>query len=141
AAHAVDFRRQRPIVVDVGGGSVEIIAGQGDQIRWIESLKLGVVRLTERFLRSDPPGPREIATLQSHLDRTLAPVFRRARRFRPSLLVGTSGTLLNLTAMAAALEAGHAPARIHNRTLTLRRLAALPQKVFPYHTHQRSHLL
>jgi exopolyphosphatase / guanosine-5'-triphosphate,3'-diphosphate pyrophosphatase len=141
AAHAVDFRRQRPIVIDVGGGSVEIIAGQGDQIRWIESLKLGVVRLTERFLRSDPPEPREIATLQSHLDRTLAPVFRRARRFRPSLLVGTSGTLLNLTAMAAALETGNAPARIHNRTLTLRRLAAVREKVLAYDAEGRSELV
>src|SRR5262249_260744 len=75
---------------------------------------------------------------QSHLDRTLAPVFRRARGFRPSLLVGTSGTLLNLTAMAAALEAGHAPARIHNRTLTLRRLAAVRQKVFAYDAEERS---
>jgi exopolyphosphatase/guanosine-5'-triphosphate,3'-diphosphate pyrophosphatase len=141
AAHAVDFRRQRPIVIDVGGGSVEIIAGQGNQVRWIESLKLGVVRLTERFLRSDPPEPREIAALQSHLDRTLAPVFRRARRFRPSLLVGTSGTLLNLTAMAAALETGKTPARIHNRTLTLRRLGAVRERVLAYDADRRSELV
>jgi exopolyphosphatase / guanosine-5'-triphosphate,3'-diphosphate pyrophosphatase len=140
AAHAVDFRRQRPIVIDIGGGSVEIIAGQGAQIRWIESLKLGVVRLTERFLSADPPEPREIAALRSHIDRTLAPVFRRARRFRPSLLVGTSGTLLNLTAMAASLETGKAPTRIHGRTLRLRRLAAVREQVLACDADERSEL-
>jgi exopolyphosphatase/guanosine-5'-triphosphate,3'-diphosphate pyrophosphatase len=140
AAHAVDFRRERPIVIDVGGGSVEVIAGQGNQIRWIESLKLGVVRLTERFLRSDPPEPSEISALRSHLHRTLAPVFRRARRFRPSLLVGTSGTLLNLTAMASAIATGKAPARTHNRTLPLRKLAAVRAKVLACDADERAEL-
>jgi exopolyphosphatase/guanosine-5'-triphosphate,3'-diphosphate pyrophosphatase len=64
AAHALDFRRQRPIVIDVGGGSLEVMAGEGNELKWVESLKLGVVRLTERFIRSDPPEPREIAALR-----------------------------------------------------------------------------
>lgn len=140
AAHAIGFRRQRPIVVDIGGGSVEVIAGQGEQIRWIESLKLGVVRLTERFLRSDPPDEREIAALSAHLGRSLATVFCRARRFRPTLLVGTSGTLLNLTAMAAALESGKPPTRIHGRALRLQRLAAVRDKVLASDAGDRARL-
>jgi exopolyphosphatase/guanosine-5'-triphosphate,3'-diphosphate pyrophosphatase len=141
AAHAIDFRRQRAIVVDIGGGSVEVIAGQGDQVRWIESLKLGVVRLTERFLRTDPPEAREIAALRSHLDRSLAPVSRRARKHRPTLLVGTSGTLLNLTAMAAAHESGQPPARIHNRTLRLRRLEAVRERVLAENADERGDII
>ncbi len=140
AAHAVDFRHQRALVVDIGGGSVEIIAGEGRQMRWSESLKLGVVRLTERFLQSDPPAPREVSALRAHVERTLGPVFRRVRRLRPTLVVGTSGTLLNLTAMAAALEQGKPPARAHNRTLHRRGLEAVRQRVLGSSAEQRAAL-
>ena len=141
ATHALDLRRERAIVIDIGGGSVEIIAGEGKQVRWVESLKLGVVRLTERFLSSDPPEEREIAALQAHLDRTLRPIFRRARYFRPTLLVGTSGTLLNLTAMAAALESGRLPTKLHNRVLRLRGLEAVRKKVLGCTADERVNLL
>lgn len=140
AAHAMHFRQKRALVVDIGGGSVEIVAGEDRQMRWSESLKLGVVRLTERFLQSDPPLPREVATLRAHVERTLAPVFRRVRRLRPTLLVGTSGTLLSLTAMAAALELGKAPARVHNRILRLRGLEAVRERVLGSTAEQRAKL-
>jgi len=138
AAHAIDFRGERAIVIDIGGGSVEVIAGEGDQVRWIASLKLGVVRLTERFFHGDPPEQREVAALRSHLERTLAPVFRRAQRFRPTLVVGTSGTLLNLTAMAAALETGKPPVRLHNRALRLRRLDVVRELVLSEEADERA---
>jgi len=140
AAHALDFRRQRPIVIDIGGGSLEVMAGEGNELKWVESLKLGVVRLTERFMRSDPPEPREIAALRAHLDRSLAPVFRRARRLRPTLLVGTSGTLLNLTSMAAALERGDVPPRLNNRALRLRRLEAVRGRVLGCDADERARM-
>lgn len=140
AAHALDFHRQRALVVDVGGGSVEIIAGEGRRVRWSESLKLGVVRLTERFLKSDPPLPREVAALRAHAGRMLAPVFRRVRRLRPTLIAGTSGTLLNLTAMAAALELGKPPARVHNRVLRWRGLEAVRRCVLGSSAEQRARL-
>jgi exopolyphosphatase/guanosine-5'-triphosphate,3'-diphosphate pyrophosphatase len=141
ATHALDLRRQRSIVVDIGGGSVEVIAGDEKQLRWVESLKLGVVRLTERFLSSDPPDDREVAALQAHLDRALRPVFRRVRNFRPTRLVGTSGTLLNLTAMAAVLESGRLPAKLHNRVLRLRSLEAVRRRVLGDRSDERVNLL
>jgi len=140
AAHALDFRRHRPIVIDIGGGSLEVMVGQGNELKWVESLKLGVVRLTERFVRSDPPETREIAGLRAHLDRTLAPVFRRARRSSPTLLVGTSGTLLNLTAMAAALERGEPPQRLNNRALRLTRLQTICQRVLASPSEERARM-
>jgi len=140
AAHALDFRRQRPIVVDIGGGSLEVMAGEGTELKWVESLKLGVVRLTERFIRSDPPEPRDIAALRAHLDRSLAAVFRRARRLRPTLLVGTSGTLLNLTAMAAALDRDEVPQRLNNRALPLRRLKAVRERVLGSDAEERARM-
>src|ERR671925_520009 len=48
------------VIVDVGGGSTELVAGEPDGVRWHDSLDIGSVRLTERFLRSDPPTPHEL---------------------------------------------------------------------------------
>ena len=109
ARHAIDFRGQRPLVIDIGGGSIEIVQGEGNKIRWQESLKLGVVRLTERFFKSDPPKASEVAAFKAYVRETLEPVFERARHPRLTMLVGTSGTLLTLTAMAAAMRDGQPP--------------------------------
>ncbi|MEA2508230.1 MAG: exopolyphosphatase / guanosine-5-triphosphate,3-diphosphate pyrophosphatase, partial [Actinomycetota bacterium] len=43
------------MIVDIGGGSTEVVAGGPDGVRWHESLDIGSVRITERFLSSDPP--------------------------------------------------------------------------------------
>lgn len=141
ASHAIDFRGQRAVVIDIGGGSVEIIAGDGPEMRWAESVKLGVVRLTERFFTSDPPAPEKVAALRAHLASTLAPVFRKVRRFRPTVVVGSSGTLLNLTAMAWALEHGQPPARVHNRILRARALEKIVAKVLVSSADERGELV
>jgi exopolyphosphatase/guanosine-5'-triphosphate,3'-diphosphate pyrophosphatase len=141
AAHALNFENERPVVIDIGGGSLEVIAGEGDRIRWVESLKLGVVRLTERFLKSEPPGLREVAALRAHLARALASVFRRVRRMRPTILVGTSGTILNLAAMAAALQTGKPPDRVHNRVLRARRLEVVRELTLAFDASERAKLV
>ncbi len=125
ATHALNLRRQRAIIVDIGGGSVEIIAGDGNQVGWVESLKLGVVRLTERFLFSDPPEEREILALQVHLDRALDRVFRRARSFRPTLTRrhvghgaqpdGDGGDARDRPLASEAAQPGAAPATARDR--------------------------
>ncbi|HZY58422.1 MAG TPA: Ppx/GppA phosphatase family protein [Candidatus Binataceae bacterium] len=141
ARHAIDFRGQRPLVIDIGGGSIEIVQGEGNKVRWQESLKLGVVRLTERFFKSDPPKAGEIAAFKSYVRQTLEPVFARARRTRPTMLVGTSGTLLTLTAMAAALRDGQPPHKLHNYILERKALAALTEKILESRARERAHIV
>lgn len=140
ARHSIDFRGERPLVVDVGGGSVELIYAREGEVRWQESLKLGVVRLTERFLRSDPPKRREIEALRTFVRRSLEELFERARRDPPSLLVGTSGTLLNLVAMGQAAKEGKVPESLHNRTLDRRDLARLAERILTVDADKRSRL-
>src|SRR3954453_394367 len=50
------------LIVDIGGGSTELIAGEPDGVRWHDSLDIGSVRLTESFLHSDPPSAEELQT-------------------------------------------------------------------------------
>ncbi len=140
ARHAIDFRGHRPLVVDIGGGSVEVIQGAGGRIQWQESLKLGVARMTERFIESDPPRRGEISALRAHAERELAEVFVKARRSRPTLMAGTSGTLLNLTAMAAAMRNGGVPGNLHNRALGRRDLGKLTEIVLRQTVEQRARM-
>src|SRR5215468_7834113 len=53
--HAIDLRREPTLIVDIGGGSVELIHVQDEKPVALHSLKLGVARLTEEFLHNDPP--------------------------------------------------------------------------------------
>lgn len=59
------------IVVDLGGGSAELIAADASGIRWATSLKLGSGRLTERFIKNDPPGPDETKAVAEYVHSVL----------------------------------------------------------------------
>jgi exopolyphosphatase / guanosine-5'-triphosphate,3'-diphosphate pyrophosphatase len=140
AQYSIDFRNERPLVVDIGGGSVEVIFGHESQIRWQESLKLGVVRLTERFLKADPPKKREIAALDAFVRRSLEELFARTEREKPTMMIGTSGTLLNLVAMAHAARDGKVPETIHNRTITPRDVERLRKTILECDAEKRARI-
>ncbi|MEN3266161.1 MAG: exopolyphosphatase / guanosine-5-triphosphate,3-diphosphate pyrophosphatase [Pseudonocardia sp.] len=116
----------RLLVLDIGGGSLEIAAGLDEHPAVAESLPMGAGRLTREWFRSDPPSRREIAALRDHLDAQLAPVAHRLRRAgEPELAVGTSKTFRSLARLTGAAPSSAGP-RVH-RSLTdvgLRQLAA-----------------
>jgi exopolyphosphatase/pppGpp-phosphohydrolase len=60
------------LVVDLGGGSGEIVAARQGEVRWREALPIGSGRLTERFIRHDPPHGRELRNLGHHVRELLA---------------------------------------------------------------------
>ncbi len=106
------------LVLDVGGGSTELIV-DGSRT----SLDLGCVRLTERFLHSDPPAREELDACAAHVRESLPDL-------EPTQTIGVAGTITTL----AALELGeYDPERIHGHRVSreaveaqLERLASLP---------------
>ena len=103
AQESIHLDSRDVLVVDIGGGSVELALGTGGDLRWTASEKIGVLRLAERFVRSDPLEARDERRLVGHLEETLAP---HAGRLRGSFdcVVGTSGTALALGALALRME-------------------------------------
>jgi exopolyphosphatase/guanosine-5'-triphosphate,3'-diphosphate pyrophosphatase len=91
------------MIVDIGGGSVEIVRGVGAKVDHWVSLELGCVRLTERFLRSDPPAPEEIAELKSFL-RTTWVEHDALLRPTPQAAAGVGGTITALAALNLGLR-------------------------------------
>jgi exopolyphosphatase / guanosine-5'-triphosphate,3'-diphosphate pyrophosphatase len=98
--HAVDLSGKPTLIVDIGGGSVEFVLIEGGEPVSLESYKIGVARLSERFFSSDPPEPEEIEALEGYLGDQLDPMVGEFRRHGVRRVVGTSGTLLNLVAVA-----------------------------------------
>jgi exopolyphosphatase/guanosine-5'-triphosphate,3'-diphosphate pyrophosphatase len=119
------------LVVDIGGGSTELVLGDAEGVRGSVSLDVGSVRMTERFLGSDPPRPDELADCVGAVRSVLA------ERVPESLhgataMVGVAATITTFAALDLGLEA-YDRERVHGHVMTagaiqeqLERLAALP---------------
>lgn len=100
---------KRRAVIDIGGGSTEIIAGTHEQILGGESVNIGGVRLTERFFPNQPPNQEQVQQFQAHVDEKLKPLLQLIRQFQVEELVAVAGTP---TELAAAALGGFDPTRI-----------------------------
>ena len=124
ALHSVHLEGRRALVVDIGGGSVELALGRGDAVQMSASEKIGVLRVTEEFVKSDPLSARHEARLEKHLDRALKPHVARARAAGFDTVIGTSGTILALGALALE-RAGRRPDTLHHATVPAADLRAV----------------
>ena len=102
AVYGVDVAGASAVVVDIGGGSVEITHGAGTSLRVAKSFKLGVIRLTERYVHSDPLSGRDERKLVRHLDEELAKTLKDIRSAGYDRVIGTSGTILSLGSVASS---------------------------------------
>lgn len=89
----------RYVVVDVGGGSTELITVDAGEVVDEVSVPIGAVRMTERHLRHDPPTADEIAAVEADIDRQLAPLTLP----RGVPVIGTAGTATTLAAVKLGL--------------------------------------
>jgi exopolyphosphatase/guanosine-5'-triphosphate,3'-diphosphate pyrophosphatase len=108
------------LVLDIGGGSTEIVTKAGGEILSV-SLDIGCVRLTERFLRSDPPTAMEVTAaveaIAAELDRATQAIPVLADASRPLRLVGLAGTVSTLASLELGLAVYDREA-IHHAVLT-----------------------
>ncbi len=127
------------LALDIGGGSTEFILDQPGQATLARSIDVGVVRLSERILHSDPPTQDEVQAARDWVRReTTAAIV--AMRWSPEVtFVGTAGTITALSAMAQQLPA-YEPARIHNYTLTLSAVRDLERQLLSCSKSQREGL-
>jgi exopolyphosphatase / guanosine-5'-triphosphate,3'-diphosphate pyrophosphatase len=116
------------LVVDIGGGSTELILGDGRAARAMISLDIGCVRLFERHLHHDPPTAEEAAALRADVAAHLADVGDVLDPSAADRVVGVAGTVTTVTAIALGLDA-YDPRRIHRATLDAAEIAAVADKL------------
>src|SRR6185437_4575677 len=84
--------KERTLIIDVGGGSAELIVSQYGEIVDAISRPLGAVRLKELFLTTDPPTPSDILRLDQYIEEKLAPFAKKHGATRFDRVVATSST-------------------------------------------------
>jgi exopolyphosphatase / guanosine-5'-triphosphate,3'-diphosphate pyrophosphatase len=137
--HAMALDREPALLVDVGGGSVELTLVEDGRPLWMRSVPLGVARLTERFLPKDPPNGRQVRALERHVTKTIGDLLDRARRRGVTRVVGTSGTINTLVTMALAAR-GEDTGRLHGASVTSDEVRALRRRLLAVDAHARAEL-
>jgi exopolyphosphatase/guanosine-5'-triphosphate,3'-diphosphate pyrophosphatase len=105
------------LVVDIGGGSTELILGDVDgHVHAARSLDIGSVRLTERLMPSDPPSPAEIDAASAAIDRSLDELPAHGVDLdRPATVIGVAGTVTTVASLLLRLERWDRDAVHHSR--------------------------
>jgi exopolyphosphatase/guanosine-5'-triphosphate,3'-diphosphate pyrophosphatase len=116
------------LVVDIGGGSTELILGDGAAAKAMVSLDIGCVRLFERHLHRDPPAPDEVAALRTDVAGHLPRVAEALDPAAAERVVGVAGTVTTVTAIALGLDA-YDPRRIHHQALDPAEIGAVAGKL------------
>ena len=114
----------KSVVVDIGGGSTEIICGHGEAGTQVISLELGCVRLTERLVSGDPPSAAELGAVRDHVRQVFAEKLGGFESEGIERAVGVGGTVTAFGALDLGL-AKYDPSRIENHLLTNERISSI----------------
>jgi exopolyphosphatase/guanosine-5'-triphosphate,3'-diphosphate pyrophosphatase len=132
--------RGRVAMVDIGGGSTELIVSQDGEVRFRHSFPLGSVRLHERHVHHDPVTAAEVDAIARNVATTLADATPELTRAPLDLLVGVAGTVTSLAAMSMNL-ATYDPARVHGSRLTTAALDAQLARLRQATQDEREHMI
>jgi exopolyphosphatase/guanosine-5'-triphosphate,3'-diphosphate pyrophosphatase len=128
AGYGVDIGGTTAVVVDIGGGSVEVTLGTATHLTLGRSFKTGVIRLTERFVQSDPLSSGNERRLIKHLNREMGAYLDQIAARGFDRVIGTSGTILSLGAMASSDEKGTVE-DLRNLTVSAKALHKLRKRI------------
>jgi exopolyphosphatase / guanosine-5'-triphosphate,3'-diphosphate pyrophosphatase len=106
------------LVVDIGGGSTELVVGSGDDVRFYASTQAGTVRHTERYLRTDPPDAGELEALADDVHSLIDAGLTGEAIVAASEGIAVAGTPTSLAAIDQELDP-YDPERVHGYTLPL----------------------
>ena len=122
----------KTLVVDIGGGSTELVIGDGPDVGFYASLQAGTVRHTERYISHDPPEAAELERLAKDVESLIGAALEGAALAQANLGIGVAGTPTSLAAIDQGLDP-YDPELVHGSHLSLEaiqtmcsRLAAMP---------------
>lgn len=140
----MEFKNQPHIVIDIGGGSTELILGNGHEPRTLSSTKLGAVRLTTELITTDPISEAEFRYLRDYirgyLERSIDDLKSHLHPSEQPRLVGTSGTVECLAILDAVQQQGVLPSSFNGYVLSLDRVRSLINQLSSLTYEERSRL-
>lgn len=126
-----DFPDEKLLVVDIGGGSTEVVAGSfGEDPVASHSFNIGCRRVTERFFRDDPPTPDQMDAARQWIRETMAPYFEglATAGFAIDRVVAVAGTATSVVSIREAMEV-YDSSRVHKAVVAAGELAAIEERL------------
>jgi exopolyphosphatase/guanosine-5'-triphosphate,3'-diphosphate pyrophosphatase len=135
----IDFNGQPHVIIDIGGGSTELILADSEDARFLSSTKIGAVRLTQDFIHTDPISKQEFAVLQAYvrgmLERPVDELKSYLQEGEKPRLIGTSGTIETLAMIQAISSQGVEPSPLQGYELKLKDIQTMLKR-FTQMTYQ-----
>ncbi len=129
----MEFGEHPHVIIDIGGGSTELILGDGNEPRTLSSTKVGAVRLTSEFVTTDPINELEFTKLQAYiqgkLERSVDELVAHLNPGERPRLVGTSGTIETLATIYAYDTFGNVPMTLNGVSLSLSELNRIVERL------------
>ncbi len=125
---------ERLLLVDIGGGSTEVLVAQGPAIEWSRSHKLGAIRLTDRFFPAGVTTARRAEHCRRYLHSFLVNTTLELLDHPFDVAIGSSGTIQNLATMAAHLRGDRLPKSINSATFSRAELGTITQLLLDCNT-------
>jgi exopolyphosphatase/guanosine-5'-triphosphate,3'-diphosphate pyrophosphatase len=137
ATYGVNVGASRAVVIDIGGGSVELTLGDAASLRLARSVKLGVIRLKESYVKSDPLSGRDQRRLAKHVRQGIDGICKQIVAAGYDRVIGTSGTILSLGTMAVAAARGTVPTELRNLRVPAKHIRRLRRDVVEMNEKER----
>lgn len=128
------------LALDLGGGSLEVMVGDGRGLDFAASLKLGVARLTAELVRSDPPTASDARRVAKAVTANFQRILPEIRSRRPRMAVGSSGTLTTLIRLASARQGSAPPAHVNQLSVPTKDIEALTNQLLAMSAAERTEL-
>ena len=116
------------LVLDIGGGSTEFIVGNEDGIKFCKSENVGALRMTEKFITTDPISDEEFSKMSGFIEKTISSTLDKIKGMHVSKLVGIGGAITSLSAMNQQLEV-YSMEKVHNSVVTKKELEKILQNL------------
>ncbi|MDX8055794.1 Ppx/GppA phosphatase family protein [Lentzea sp. BCCO 10_0798] len=127
------------LVTDLGGGSTEFVLGTGSDVEAARSMDIGCVRLTERFIKSDPPTEDEIAQAEAFARAAIKEAFEVVPVEKTKTWIGVAGTVTTLSALVQGLEVYNSD-DIHLSRITLDNVREITDRILSMTHDERASL-
>lgn len=129
----MDFHDLPHIIIDIGGGSTELILADIHEPRFLSSTKVGAVRLTKDFVTTDPISDRELKILRAYvrgmLERPVDEIWRNLQLNEVPRMIGTSGTIETIATIHAKDELGEVPDPLNGYEISRKDIEKIVKKL------------
>ena len=141
AVYGVHMGGSPAVVIDIGGGSIEVTLGTASHLTHAKSFKLGVIRLTERFVHTDPLDRGDERRMTKHINKEIGGYLDGIAERRFERVIGTSGTILSLGALALADESGEIESgELRNQRVPVKSIHRLRKRLSGVDLEARLHM-